>query len=219
MKVTTDACLFGAWVSESISGNKAIKNILDIGTGTGLLSLMLAQHSGAKIEGIELQLQDYLQALENTKSSPWSAQINLIHGDVKCHGFSKSYDVIICNPPFYENDLKGTITGKNIAHHDAGLHFTDLVKIIKNQLNANGQFYLLLPEKRRTDLMSAIDDAGLFTNNLLFVHQTEKHAAFRIILSGSHRKTEIDKAKIYIKQGSVYSSEFRKLLQPFYLRL
>jgi tRNA1Val (adenine37-N6)-methyltransferase len=102
MKVTTDGCLFGAWIAKQVDGNKlAVDNILDIGTGTGLLSLMIAQQSPAKIDAIEIDKETYEQAKENVAASPWAERINIIHGDAKQLPASQQYDVIVSNPPFY----------------------------------------------------------------------------------------------------------------------
>ena len=108
MKVTTDACLFGAWVAEEDKSEKIItKNVLDIGTGTGLLSLMYAQkNSLANIDAIEIDEDAYIQAKENVAASPFAERINIIHDDIKRFTFSKKYDCIISNPPFYEKEIR-----------------------------------------------------------------------------------------------------------------
>src|SRR4051812_345426 len=106
MKVTTDACLFGAWLAacwkkmESDVGRNA--NMLDIGTGTGLLSLMIAQRCIAMIDAIEIDKEAAAQAAENVKSSPWSNNIHVICDDVKRYLFERKYELIFSNPPFYE---------------------------------------------------------------------------------------------------------------------
>ena len=107
MKVTTDACLFGAWVSKEMQNEKwKIENVLDIGTGTGLLSFMYAQkHHSSIIDSIEIDKEAFEQAKENAAASPFSVQINVIHGDAKAFSFSKKYDLIISNPPFYEKEI------------------------------------------------------------------------------------------------------------------
>ncbi len=109
MKVTTDSCLFGSWIADKIEKeDSAISNCLDIGTGTGLLSLMVAQkNAGIKIEAIEIDNDASSQAKENIASSPFSENINVIHADVKEYVLENKYDIIISNPPFYEKELKG----------------------------------------------------------------------------------------------------------------
>lgn len=219
MKVTTDSCLFGAWVADKIKGDESIKNILDIGSGTGLLSLMLAQQSSATIDGIELQEKDYLQSLENVAASQWKDRINIIHADATSHQFNKKYDIIISNPPFYENDLKGGAKGKNIAHHDEGLTLKNLINIISLQLSPSGKFYILLPEKRREDLLQTVGNIGLFINQIIAVHQTEKHDAFRIMIEGNFKSAEQASRNLVIKEKEIYTNEFIGLLKPYYLNL
>ncbi|MDP4263910.1 MAG: methyltransferase, partial [Bacteroidota bacterium] len=118
MKVTTDACLFGAWAAKRIrnSGDRTL-NMLDIGTGTGLLSLMIAQQCDALIDAIEIDKVAAGQAEENVTSSPWKEKIRITQGDIKYFAKSSSsrYDIVICNPPFYENELVSPSHEKNIA--------------------------------------------------------------------------------------------------------
>jgi tRNA1Val (adenine37-N6)-methyltransferase len=219
MKVTTDACLLGAWVAKDTGNDSSIKSILDIGSGTGLLSLMLAQHSSAAIDGIELQENDSLQSIENIKASLWSSRIKIYNADAIAFKYDKKYDIIISNPPFYENDLKSQHQHKNIAHHDAGLTLENLLQIIYQQLQHNGKFYLLLPAKREAELLWLIQKEGLFINKIISVHQTEIHSTFRIIVKGTKKKEPLSRSSITIKENGFYTKEFTAFLQPFYLHL
>lgn len=217
MKVTTDACLFGGWVAAQMKGS--VGQVLDIGAGTGLLSLMLAQEARGIIDAVEIQERDYQQALRNVDDSPWSGRIQLIHGDVVQFNPDDRYDWIISNPPFYESDLKGNQQNKNIAHHDEGLLLTDLIASIKRLLKEDGIFFVLYPAKRETALIAAINDAGLFVEEACLVQQTEKHEPFRIMLKGSTKANNIQKTSITIKEHSEYSADFIQLLSPYYLYL
>ena len=219
MKVTTDSCLFGSWVADRIKDDSSIENILDIGSGTGLLSLMLAQKTAATIDGIELQEKDHRQSLENIDASPWKEKVNMIHADATQFLFNKKYDVIISNPPFYENDLKGETRGKNIAHHDEGLTLENLISIIGQNLSEDGKFYLLLPSKRKNDLAGILDNTGLYINHITYVHQTEKHDAFRMMVEGSFKSNDLQQENIVIRNGDNYSDAFINLLKEYYLYL
>jgi tRNA1Val (adenine37-N6)-methyltransferase len=148
MKVTTDSCLFGGWVAEELSAEKDEgKNILDIGTGTGLLSLMLAQKTSGDIDALEIDKEAYEQAIANVSSSPWKERIRVMLQDASSFLSKKKYNTIISNPPFYENELKSPDSKRNIAHH-SGLSLNHLLSVVKENLEERGTFYLLLPYKR-----------------------------------------------------------------------
>lgn len=217
MKVTTDACLFGAWVAAQLDGNA--ERGLDIGTGTGLLSLMLAQAGLSDIDAIEIQEPDARQAAENINASPWEQQVHLLQGDVLTYPFRKQYGLIVANPPFYESDLKGDREEKNIAHHDRGLRLKELLLVIKGLLDAAGIFYLLLPAKREAALMEEMRLLSIYPNQIVYVHQTEKHPAFRIMVAGGFEKSRYREERIVIRNGDAYTPDFKALLQPYYLHL
>src|SRR5688572_14654976 len=163
MKVTTDACLFGAWVVEEINNEKLIiNNCLDIGTGTGLLALMLTQKNPVmKIDAIEIDKDAAEQAKVNVGSSPWKEQINIIQDDVKAFSFEKEFDLIISNPPFYENELRSATDSKNVARHSGTSTLKELLVIIKENLSKRGSFFLLLPYKRNEEIKKLLKDNEL----------------------------------------------------------
>lgn len=229
MKVTTDGCLFGAWAAEKIrpsasSGSKSeVRNILDIGTGTGLLSLMIAQQSNAAIDAIELDNEAYEQAKENILNSSWADRINIIYGDAKELPASHQYDVIISNPPFYENELKSGNNKRNKAHHDEGLLLDDLLNIIQQNLRLQGVFYLLLPYKRNHEIETCIDNNKLVISHKTLVKQSTEHNYFRILLSGKHlenKKEDFKTTEIAIRnEKQEYTPVFIDLLKDYYLHL
>lgn len=219
MKVTTDSCLFGAWAASRISNLDATQNVLDIGSGSGLLCLMMAQQTRAFIDGVELQFPDYRQSMENLAASPFAANVRLYQGDARQFNYQKQYDAIVSNPPFYENDLKGSAAGKNIAHHDEGLKLPELLRLIATHLSSNGNFYLLLPSKRWEPLQQLAAAAGLHINEVVRVRSTEKHEAFRILVGGSFLQTGVLNSDMVIKEKDHYSTAFTHLLQPYYLNL
>src|SRR4026209_1473778 len=103
MKVCTDSCITGAWVADYILRNQLqVLNCLDIGTGTGLLALMLAQKTGMLIDGVEIDNDAFVQATENFADSPWEKRLHSFHADITTFPTSKEYDLIISNPPFFE---------------------------------------------------------------------------------------------------------------------
>jgi tRNA1Val (adenine37-N6)-methyltransferase len=222
MKVTTDACLFGAWVAgETRTVKPEVRRALDIGTGTGLLSLMLAQRSDVLIDAIEIDKVAAQQADENAAASPWKKKINTIHGDINDLSimFPRKYDIIISNPPFYENELSSADNKKNIAHHDSGLLLTDLLTIIAAGLLTDGKFYLLLPYKRHEEIKQLFDQKKITITKKIFVRQSENHAYFRFMIEGDFGKpaeTVTDEIAIRNEKNE-YTEVFTELLKDYYL--
>lgn len=220
MKVTTDACLFGAWCANQIKNEKLkINNVLDIGTGTGLLSLMIAQKNNACIDAVEIDALTAEEANNNIAVSQYKNQIKIINADIS--DFKKEgYDVIVSNPPFYENELESPLKDKNRAHHGHKLIWEELFNIINKKLTDTGKFYLLLPHKRKDDLETLLVKEKLFADNMVLVKQSIQHSPFRILLQGSKQKTEtiIDTIAICDEQKR-YTVEFIDLLKEYYLHL
>jgi len=223
MKVTTDSCLLGSMVP-ALCQKEGKMNVLDIGTGTGLLSLMFAQKkTEALIDAIEIDKDAVAQAMENSSASPWKERIQVIHADARQYPFRHLYDVIISNPPFYENELKGTDPGKNRAHHNEGLLLSELLHIIKSNLEPDGFFYLLLPFKRNEEIKHLLSEQELAVEQIIFVRQTENHDYFRMIVAGkltpeTVTETIIDEISIKDHAGE-YTTAFINLLKDYYLNL
>jgi tRNA1Val (adenine37-N6)-methyltransferase len=225
MKVTTDGCLFGAWVAEKVGSRESLaKNVLDIGTGTGLLSLMLAQRNpNLHIDAIEIDNQAAEQATENTTESPWAERIIVHNVNAKQFQTNKSYSLVISNPPFYENELKSGNSQKDVAHHSEELQLNELLVIIKNNLNPDGLFCLLLPYKRNAEAKILLNEAGLHITQITFVRQSTNHDFFRIMIMG--RLTTSEPAETMIDEISIknddnqYTPAFTNLLKEYYLHL
>ncbi|GAB3009570.1 tRNA1(Val) (adenine(37)-N6)-methyltransferase [Niabella terrae] len=219
MKVTTDSCVFGAWMATRIPDLAKKARMLDIGSGSGLLSLMVAQRHPQLIEGVEIQLADWQQSLENIASSPFAGRIKILNADIRAAVFQHPYEVIFSNPPFYENELKSPASAKNLAHHDLGLKLSELLPLIEKNLSRDGNFYLLLPAKRTADLQELIRNSGLFINEITFLYATEHHPAFRVMIRGSFQDTAVQTEQLYIRQKIEYSAAFIQLLKDYYLNL
>ena len=236
MKVTTDGCLFGAWVAERVrrresgvgSPESGAGSILDIGSGTGLLSLMIAQQCNAEISTVEIDKESFEQASENVAASPWADRIKVFHADARDpiaigFEFSNKYDVIISNPPFYENELNGENLKKNLAHHNQGLLLWQLLTIIKKNLKPDGTFFLLLPHKRNVEIRKLLTESELAIRQLIIVRQSTKHNFLRVMLAGkirTEKNTETLIDEIFIKnEHDQYTPEFVNLLKDYYLYL
>jgi tRNA1Val (adenine37-N6)-methyltransferase len=225
MKVTTDSCLFGAWVAGKVKNEKIkVKNVLDIGTGTGLLSLIFAQQNpNREIDAIEIDQDAFEQAKENIKASPFANNINAIHGDARKYSFEKKYDCIISNPPFYEDELKSELANKNVAHHGDELHLIELFEIIRSNLKADGKFFLLLPYKRQNDVVKLLAGFQFQLEEILLVRQSANHNYFRMMVCGTmqqKKNTSTITLEISIwNEKQQYTEEFVKLLKDYYLYL
>jgi tRNA1Val (adenine37-N6)-methyltransferase len=219
MKVCTDACLFGAYVANEIL-LLPVKNILDIGTGTGLLSLMLAQKTTATIDTVEIDQPAFTQAKQNIEQSPWKEKIAIYNSDILKFQTNKKYDCIISNPPFFEADLKSTDEKKNFAKHDTSLTFTALLNIVDANLSADGFFAVLLPFHRSNYFEEEAAKINFNLTKKILIKQTPKHNYFRAILIFSTKKLEIIQEEIIIKNEEWnYSQKFIELLKDYYLHL
>jgi tRNA1Val (adenine37-N6)-methyltransferase len=222
MKVTTDACLFGAWCADEIQNSKLkISNLLDIGAGTGLLSLMIAQKNNVKIDALEIDREAAQQASENIDSSPWKENINVIRQDILSFHPEKKYDCIISNPPFYEKELVSQNQEKNLAHHSSHLNLLQLLITIKNLLNEEGCFFLLLPFKRMHEAEKTLSKNQFFIHKKIIVQQTTQHSPFRIMFMGMKKK-EVQNPVSTISisdENKQYTPEFTALLKDYYLYL
>lgn len=222
MKVTTDACLFGAWCAKEIKNDRKeiTTSLLDIGSGSGLLSLMVAQKNNGTVEAIELDEEAAQQSIDNISSSPWRDRITVRNEDVLQFNFSHLYDVILSNPPFYENELSSTNTKKNTAHHGEGLKLSELARLIKKQLAPTGIFYLLLPYKRAQEAEKILERENLFIRKKVFVSQSTSQNPFRIMLRGGHNNSVQQEERISItNEDRQYTKEFISLLSDYYLHL
>ena len=219
MKVCTDACLFGAWAAFHLQVSKTVpKRILDIGTGTGLLSLMLAQSSDALIDAVEIAPAAAQQASSNAANSPWKERIQIIEGDILDLALANaSYDFIISNPPFFENNLKSPDSNRNLAMHSSVLSLQALVQTVAGLLQINGHFAVLIPYERKSRMESLAIKKGLILIKSTDVQQSDQHGFFRTMLVFAKQNKPFLANSISIKINNVYSPAFRELLSTYYL--
>ncbi len=220
MKVTTDSCLFGAWVAKQLTSLPA-KRMLDIGTGTGLLSLMIAQQNDLPIDAIEIDPAAFVQAQENSAASPWGQAITVLQQDVFQYSPGKQYDAIICNPPFYEKELGGKDEQKNVAQHNPDFSISPLLSFIRAHLQEQGRFYLLLPYKREKEIAALVEQHRLFLTQKIRVRPSIAHDYFRILLAGGKEPQEVQIQELSICEADkkTYTKDFIDLLQDYYLYL
>ncbi|PWV47004.1 tRNA1(Val) (adenine(37)-N6)-methyltransferase [Chitinophaga sp. S165] len=223
MKVCTDACLQGAsTAAHLLAGKPDVSRILDIGTGTGLLSLMLAQQlPNAVITGIELDTAAAGQARSNFAASPWNKRLQVLETDARELTTDVQYDFIITNPPFYESDLKSGNHLRNQAMHATTLDYNDLLKVIDGQLKHEGAFSVLLPYRPFAEFTTMANMAGFHLQEVLHVKQSERHDYFRSIGIFSREEVEPKIGSIAIREvdQQTYTPAFVSLLQAYYLYL
>jgi tRNA1Val (adenine37-N6)-methyltransferase len=242
MNVCTDACLFGSWVSNKALVQNA-NSIVDIGTGTGLLSLMLAQvteSSKTSITAIEIESQAAAEASSNFKISKWSDRLVLVNdsiqnfttsigkGEFVSKGLNNNFlfDIIISNPPFYEGDLKSPDANKNKAAHSTELPWNILVENVSSLLTEAGCFFVLVPTLRAYTMQKLAEAQQLQLVEEVLVYNDAKHLPFRSFLHFKKNSNTLDKAisvlrnKIVIKNtDNTYSTAFTELLKDYYLHL
>jgi tRNA1Val (adenine37-N6)-methyltransferase len=221
MKVTSDACLFGAWVANKIQSlDLKEKHLLDIGAGTGLLSLMVAQQSDAKIDAVEIETAAAIQAQQNFEQSPWNNRLFLHNSSIQNFIPRYKYDFIFTNPPFFFNDLKSENQERNIALHATFLNLDELLQSIVNQLNENSYFAILLPNNRVEEFVNFAKQYSFYLAEIMHVKQTENHNYFRSMLLFSNQiNGKLMESEIAIKIDNQYSNEFFELLKTYYLYL
>ena len=215
MKVTEMACIQGAWATIQ----PAAKRVLDIGCGTGLLSLMLAQrYPMICIDAIEIDAICLEQARENVAHSIFNNRITCIQGDILHFAPGQKYDFVIVNPPFFENDLKSNSHLKNVAWHSDALPLADLIKTISRLLNANGRFCILVPVFRVATLMQLASEHSFFAEEILQIRHSQHHPANYLIYIFSNTESEIRTDKIAVKDQNIYTPQFLSLMKDFYLK-
>lgn len=215
MKVSTDVCILGAWTKVRPDCNR----ILDIGTGTGLLALMMAQKTDAGIDAIELDQGAALQAKENVAASKWRDSIHVIHTDAVTYNYEHKYDCIITNPPFFNNSLLGNKNQRNLARHTLSLSYRNLFSIVRDNLAVGGSLSILLP----------LDEFALWEQLLLAnkwhvgkklnMHPREGQATNRVVaICQPGKGWAFEQEDLYIRtKGDSYTPEFAALLSPYYL--
>jgi tRNA1Val (adenine37-N6)-methyltransferase len=219
MKVCTDASILGAWFAEKAP---AWSRVLDVGSGTGLLMLMLAQKHKGEISGIELDLEAFRQLQDNISQSPWRQMLRVFPGDARTFSFRGKFDFIISNPPFYEGDLPASDNAANLARHSKELTLSELLEVIDSNLSPEGAFGVLLPYHRSAWFEEQAQKVhGFSLREKLLVRQTPRHDFFRSVLCFSRRPERfVPTTELTIQDNDgVYSEDFAELMQDYYLYL
>jgi len=221
MKITTDACVFGALCDFS-----NCNQILDIGAGTGLLSLMLAQRfTHSQITSVEIDIEAFRELSTNISHSPWQERIFPICADITA--FAKdpllkySFDGIISNPPFFKADLQSNKETKNrVRHEEHSLSMSELLDSVEKLLSPEGIFYCLYPTKRLEEFKEELNSKGLTIESLLFLSNNKlspPHLFISRIRRVAIKVENYTESAFYIRDTNEYSQEMKELMGDFYL--
>lgn len=221
-KVGTDGVLLGAWTSL----DKHPDSILDIGTGTGVIALMLAQRSTAQtIDALELEDNAFEQATENFENSSWGDRLFCYHAHL--HEFAlemdERYDLIVCNPPFYPDAFKTENDARNKARFEDAMPFELLLGAVQNLLLPEGRFAVIIPFRREDEFIQLAERGGLFPKRITRVQgnpTTEfKRSLMEFCFRESVKNTPTTNHLIIEKSRHDYTPEYISLVQDFYLKM
>lgn len=214
-KVGTDGVMLGAYAT--VTGSK---NILDIGTGTGLISLMLAQRSIAEITAIEPDKNSYSQAKENFQKSKWSNRIRIENTSLQEFSGNLQFDLIVTNPPYFVNSLKNPDERKASARHDINLTTDEILKGVFRLLSEDGRFQIILPWVEGNLFIAEAAGYGLFCNSILKIRPLPSGEIRRMILGFSRKRTTVTEKFLTIEKGKrhEFTEEYINLTKDFYLK-
>ncbi|HAH24783.1 MAG TPA: tRNA (adenine-N(6)-)-methyltransferase [Prolixibacteraceae bacterium] len=218
MKVGVDGVLLGAWADV-----EGANRILDIGTGTGLIALMMAQRNlSAMIDAVEIEPSAYKESLFNIRQSPWSERIS-----VECCAFQElasnldlKYDLIVSNPPFFDNGLKAPLESRAQARHSDGLPLVELISGIAQLLNKNGKAALVLAVESLSELEQLVAVNNLFISRICRVKPNPQKPIFRVLVEISDSECTLLEETLLIEFETHfdYTPEYRHLTKEFYLK-
>ncbi|MFI3280447.1 MAG: methyltransferase [Rikenellaceae bacterium] len=216
MKVGTDGVLIGAWTKV----NTRDEYMLDIGSGTGLIALMLAQRSSAMIDAVEIDEMSAEQALGNFKSSQWSERINIHNVNISHFTSNFKYDLIVSNPPFFSDSLLPPDKRRTTARHTTSLTFSDLISSVERLMSPDGRFSLILP-LQESALFEEEADGRLFLWRRCLVKSRENSDTKRVMSEYRLvRSSNIESGELAIREvgSEEYTRDYRTLTADFYLK-
>ena len=222
MKVGTDAVLLGAWATVDFYPD----TILDIGSGTGIISLMLAQRSNAStIDAVEIEEKAYEQTVENFEQSDWADRLFCYHSSFD--NFAKemieeeeTYDLIVSNPPFYTDDYQTGNKPRNTARFTTSLSFKNLLFGVSKLLSKNGVFSVIIPKKEQEHFVALAKKEQLFLHRFCDIKGTQTSEVKRSLLSFSFSQKEIVREELIIEiTRHQYTKEYIDLTKDFYLKM
>ncbi|OEK09762.1 tRNA (adenine-N(6)-)-methyltransferase [Flavivirga aquatica] len=219
MKIGTDAVLLGAWAS--IKNNPF--SILDIGAGTGVLSLMLAQRSHAElVDAIEIDDSAYEQCVDNFEQSPWGDRLFCYHAALEefVDEIEDEYDLIVCNPPFYSEDYKTESNQRDLARFQDAMPFEHLLESVSKLLSETGTFSVIIPNKEEALFIDLASKVNLYPNNILHVKGNPLSEIKRSLIEFSFCESAIKTDKLIIEvERHQFTKDYINLTKDFYLKM
>ncbi|MCL5126786.1 tRNA1(Val) (adenine(37)-N6)-methyltransferase [Algibacter sp. L4_22] len=219
MKIGTDGVLLGAWTN--LEPNTFA--ILDIGAGTGVLGLMLAQRSNAEvIDAIEIDDDAYEQCVDNFEHSPWGDRLFCYHASLEefADEIDDDYDVIICNPPFYAEDYKTENDSRDLARFQDAMPFNHLLESVSILLSPEGTFNVIIPFNEEEKFIALAKNVLLFPNKICRVKGNTETDVKRSMLTFSFRESEITIEELIIEtKRHQYTQDYINLTKDFYLKM
>jgi len=215
MKVGTDAMLLGSLVQADDA-----KSILDIGTGTGVIALMMAQRfHEAQIVGLEIDPNASREASENFQNSRWSNRLSAVNADVLKHHFDQAFDFIVSNPPYYENSLLSNDNRTSRAKHAEFLPVDELLNKVASILSENGSFWVIVPFENIHSWVESAKSRDLFLTNSISIIGKEGQGEKRGVLSFGRNLVRIQNSNLVIRdQRNKYTKEYIELTKEFHDR-
>ena len=190
MKVGTDGVLLGSWVDVQAS-----RRVLDVGAGSGLIALIIAQRSKAQIVGVEINASAYQQASANFNRSPWSSRMLMKHADFK-DAYFESFDLIVSNPPYFRQSLKAPVLDRCQARHDVELSYKDLISKVAFLLVEGGRFAVVMPFENASYFEALCCEQMLFLSRFCAVSTVQGHLPKRVLLEFSNVRGEIERTHL-----------------------
>ena len=214
LKVGTDSMLLGSFISTELKSQG-----LDLGTGTGVLSLMIAQRNpNIFIDAIEINDEVAKECTLNFQNSKWSTHLNSITADYLKFPFKKKYDLIFSNPPYHFENILSPDNGVNLSKHSLQSDFIQFFQLVNQLLIENGDFWIILPFSVSGQLTKLANEHGLFLKEYICIHSKPSKKNIRVIINFSRKKQDnIHEREFVIRnENNLYSEEYIALTKDFH---